>query len=241
MTIIRAITLSFCLLVLAGCQSMQGAFKGDYYYSPAAAYALNLTVNTFRGQLVLDERCNQTGGSTTFWDGHGRMFRIDYLDVRHNPLVNAPRFASDMTLFNLVLNNYLRDRLAKSPVITRVEAAHREFLDNTDPKSVFAVVKIVVDGSNAPAGQPIKSGTYYYGFLLLKKGDIIYVVQHRQSIYAPDNMKAVLLKLASAMEIPGKKLTPSNLDSMRHMLSRLAPGDSVSPVHLCALENQSKD
>lgn len=227
----------FVTLLLTGCASMQGALKGDYYYSPAAAYALDLSVNTFRGKVVLDERCDRTGGSTTFWDAHGRMFRIDYLDVKDSPLVNAPRFASDMTLLNLVLNNYLRERLADSPIITSVEAAHREFLDDTDPKSVFAIVKLTVNKQKAPAGITVLDGTYYYGFLLFKKGDIIYVVQHRQDVFAPDNMKAVLLKLAGAMDIPGEHLDPSDIDRMRHMLSKMAPGNSVSPIRLCALDS----
>lgn len=224
------------LLLLAGCQSMQGALKGDYYYSPAAAYALDLTVNTFRGKVVLDERCDRTGGSTTFWDAHGRMFRIDYLDVKDNTLVNAPRFASDMTLLNLVLNNYLRDRMADSAIITSVEAAHREFIDDTTPKSLMAIVKITIDNQKSPAGISVTSGTYYYGFLLFKKDDLLYVIQHRQDIFAPDNMKAVLLKLAGAMDIPGQMLAPSDIDRMRHMLSRMAPGGSVSPIRLCALD-----
>lgn len=237
MTRIHGTLFALCsLLLLAGCQSMQGALKGDYYYSPAAAYALDLTVNTFRGKVVLDERCDKTGGSTTFWDAHGRMFRIDYLDVKDNTLVNAPRFASDMTLLNLVLNNYLRDRLADSDIITSVEAAHREFLEDTTPKSVMAIVKMTVDGQKAPAGVTVQNGTYYYGFLLFKKDDVIYVIQHRQDILAPANMKAVLLKLAGAMDIPGQMLAPTDIDRMRHMLSRMAPGGTVSPIRLCAMD-----
>jgi hypothetical protein len=231
-----ALLVALATLLLTACQNMQGELKGDYYYSPAAAYALDLSVNTFRGKVVLDERCDRTGGSTTFWDKHGRMFRIDYLDVKDNPLVNAPRFASDMTLLNLVLNNYLRERLAKSPIITSVEAAHREFLDDTTPKSVFAIVKLAVSNKKAPAGSNVPDGTYYYGFLLFKKGDIIYIVQHRQPILAPANMKAILLKLAGAMDIPGKHLDPTEMDRMRHMLSRLAPGGSVSPIRMCAFD-----
>lgn len=232
----------FALLLgvaLAGCQSsqMQGQLKGDYYYSPAAAYALDLSVSTFRGRIVLDERCDSTGGSTTFWDPYGRLFRFDYLDVRENTLVNAPKFASDMTLLNLVLNNYLRERLAQSDILTEVEAAHRELIETTDPKSVLAIAKITVDNENAPREEAIPKGTYYYGFLLFKKGDIIYVLQHRQDIFAPSSMKAVLMQLAGAMDIPGKTLSPSDYDRMRHMLSKLAPGDTVSPLQMCNLNS----
>lgn len=231
---ITGLTALLICLVLAACHPMQGKLVGDFYYAPSAAYSLDLSDSAFRGQIKLDERCNNTGGSTTIWDEYGRMFRIDYLSVKDSPLVNAPRFASDMTLLNLVLNNYLRDRLAKSPIITSVKAAHREFIDSTDPKSVFAIVKLVVNGSNTP-DQAIPNGVFYYGFLLFKKHDNIYVIQHRQPIMAAENMKETLLNVASAMDIPGHRFEVSNMDRLRHLFSKIAPGDKTVPIHLCKL------
>lgn len=35
--------------LLGGCQSMEGERDGDMYYAPAAAYAMDLGINTFRG------------------------------------------------------------------------------------------------------------------------------------------------------------------------------------------------
>jgi hypothetical protein len=39
------------------------------------------------------------------------------------------------------------------------------------------------------------------------------------------------------MDIPGQHLDPSDIDRMRHMLSKMAPGNSVSPIRLCALDS----
>ena len=67
MKIIKTAALSLSLFLVA-CQGLQGERQGDYYFSPAGAYILDLGINTFRGEVVLDERCDRNGGSTTFWD-----------------------------------------------------------------------------------------------------------------------------------------------------------------------------
>ena len=219
-------------MALTGCQTLQGERDGDTYYSPAGAYAIDLSVNTFRGQVALEETCNPHAGSTTFWDGSGRMFRVDYHQAEGNPELTVPRFASDLTLFNLVLNNYLRDRIAPAPMVTSVEAAHREFLQDADPRALFAIVSLDVDASREPSENAI-SGTHYYGFLLFKRGEFIYVVQHRQPVLMPEKMKAVLLRLADAMEIPGRTRSETDLERLRRVLARMAPGGNREPVRLC--------
>ena len=72
MKTIKTAALLICTLLLASCQNLQGERQGDYYFSPAGAYILDMSINTFRGEVVLDERCDRQGGSTTFWDGSGR-------------------------------------------------------------------------------------------------------------------------------------------------------------------------
>lgn len=222
------------LALLAGCQSLEGEREGDLYHAPAAAYTIDLGINTFRGEVLLDERCTRTGGSTTFWDGSGRMFRVDYQSLENNPMLEAPRFASELTLLNLTLNAYLREIVAEADMVTSAEAAHREFIRHSDPRSLFAVISIEVDGQSEPS-LPDVTGNYYYGFLVFKQGQLMYVVQHRQPVLAPEKMKAVLLRLADAIEIPGKERDDTELERMRRMLIRLAPGDPPveDPVRLC--------
>ena len=130
MKTIKTAALLICTLLLASCQNLQGERQGDYYFSPAGAYILDMSINTFRGEVVLDERCDRQGGSTTFWDGSGRLFRVDYLSAEDHPMIQAPRFASDLTLLNLTLNSYLREVVAKAPMITSAEASYREFLED---------------------------------------------------------------------------------------------------------------
>lgn len=221
-------------LFLAGCQSqLQGSREGDFYHSPAAAYTVDLSINTFRGQVSLDERCDTYGGSTTLWDGSGRMFRIDYLKAEGNPNVRMPRFAADQTLLNLVLNGYLRSVVAEAPMVKSAEVVHRELLQDSDPRSLFAVVSLDVD-SDAVPGTPPVTGRYYYGFLLFKKGELIYAVQHRQPALMPESMKSVLLRLADAMEMPGQERNETEIERTRRMLSRLSPrGEERSPARLC--------
>ena len=51
----------------------------------------------------------------------------------------------------------------------------------------------------------------------------------------PDTMKSVLLRIADAMEMPGKPRDETELERTRRMLARIAPGGSKDPARLCAL------
>lgn len=219
--------------LLAGCQGLQGERVEDMYFSPAAAYAVDLTVNTFRGDVSIDERCDRYGGSTTFWDDSGRMFRIDYLQVEGNPNIRAPRFASDLTLLNLVLNAYLRGVVSDSELVRSAEVVSREFLQDTDPKALFTIVSLDVNSDDIP-NTPDVTGNYYYGFLLFKKGQLVYLVQHRQPALMVETMKATLLRLADAVEIPGRVREDTEIEQARRILARMKPGDLLAdPVRLC--------
>ena len=233
MKTIKTAALLICTLLLASCQNLQGERQGDYYFSPAGAYILDMSINTFRGEVVLDERCDRQGGSTTFWDGSGRPFRVDYLSAEDHPMIQAPRFASDLTLLNLTLNSYLREVVAKAPMITSAEASYREFLEDADPRALFAIIGINVDAAQVKDSE-VENGTYYYGFMLFKRGDRIYVLQHRQPVLMPEKMKAVLLNLADGMEIPGRVRDDTDMEKLRRLLKKMAPGGtSGDPIRLC--------
>lgn len=226
--------LLLAVLTVTGCQNLQGAREGDIYHAPAAAYSIDLSINTFRGHVAVDERCDRYGGSTTLWDNSGRMFRLDYLLLENNPNVRAPRFASDQTLLNLVLNAYLRGVISTAPMVRSTEVVQREFVQQTDPQALFTIISLDIDSSKDPDAPPV-TGTYYYGLLLFKKGERAYVVQHRQPALMQDTMKSVLLRLADSMEIPGKERDDTEVERTRRMLARLAPGElKEDPVRLCA-------
>lgn len=222
------------VLMLSGCQNLQGSREGDTYNAPAGAYSIDLSLNTFRGKVALDERCDRYGGSTTLWDSSGRMFRLDYLLLENNPNIRAPRFASDQTLLNLVLNAYLRGIISEAAMVKSAEVVHREFLQQREAQSLFTIVSLDIDASKDPKAPPV-TGTYYYGLLLFKKGERAYIVQHRQPALMQETMKSALLRIADGMEIPGIERDDTELERTRRMLARMAPGElKDDPVRLCA-------
>ncbi|MEQ3635414.1 hypothetical protein [Alcanivorax sp.] len=216
-------------LLLVACQSQHDERQGDYYFSPAGAYILDLGVSTFRGEVVLDERCDRNGGATTFWDGSGRLFRVDYLKVNNHP----SRVDSDLALLNLSLNRYLSEAIAKAPMIAGAEASYQEFLDEANLKALFAIIDINADAAKVKDDEE-ESGTYYNGFLLFKHGELIYVLQHRHPVLMPEKMKAILLNLAAGMEIPGEVRDDTDMEKLHLSLKKMGPsGTNGNPVRLC--------
>ena len=70
--------------------------------------------------------------------------------------------------------------------------------------------------------------------MLFKRGDRIYVLQHRQPVLMPEKMKAVLLNLADGMEIPGRVRDDTDMEKLRRLLKKMAPGGtSGDPIRLC--------
>lgn len=192
--------------LLAGCgPRLQGLISDDIYYSPKEAYSLPLYINPFRGQVELEERCDATGGSTTFWDEPGRFFRIDYLKIDEHPMAQAPRFASDQTLLNTVMNNYLREVLPTGQAIEDLDTSVREYIKDRDPSALFVILNMNIDTARLPQHKgPLIRGTWYYGFLVFKRKELIYVVQHYQPALMKDKMLQVLSHLADNMVIPGE-------------------------------------
>jgi len=209
--------LFLALATMTACRSpLQGSNDGDTYYSPKAAYAVPLYLSPFRGQVEVNERCNASGGSTTFWDSQGRFFRIDYLKIDENPMALAPRFASDQTLLNSVMNNYLREVLPSGKSIEDVDTTVREFLKDRDPRALFVILNMNVNSARATdRNDPLIRGTYYYGFLLFKRGEFVYVVQHYQPAFMREKMLQVLTRLADNLETPGKVRSDTDMERAR--------------------------
>ncbi|MFZ5757305.1 MAG: hypothetical protein ACOY3X_10400 [Pseudomonadota bacterium] len=206
------------LFAVSGCQSqLQGLTEEDIYYSPKAAYGVPLYLSPFRGKVDVNERCNAAGGSTTFWDEQGRFFRIDYLKIDEHPMAQAPRFASDQTLLNAVMNNYLREVLPTGKAIEDVDTSVREFLKDRDPRSLFVILDMNIDTHRANTGgnDPEVRGTYFYGFLIFKRGEYVFVLQHYQPTLMKDKMLQVLSRLGDNMVVPGKARSETELERAR--------------------------
>lgn len=69
---------------------------------------------------------------------------------------------------------------------------------------------------------------------------MIYVVQHRQPVLMPEKMKSVLLRLADAMEIPGRVRSDTDIERLRRALSRMAPQGRIEPARLCSAAAQGE-
>lgn len=205
------------LATLAGCQpAMQGLTEEDIYYSPKAAYGVPLYLSPFRGQVSVNERCNAAGGSTTFWDEHGRFFRVDYLKIDEHPMAQAPRFASDQTLLNSVMNNYLREVLPTGKSIEDVDTSVREFIKDRDPRALLVILDMNVDTARVSDSRDVNlRGTFYYGFLIFKRGEFVYVLQHYQPTLMKEKMTQMLTRLADNMVIPGKTRSDTEMERAR--------------------------
>ena len=193
--------LALSTLLLAGCASAPHTQTGGLYHAPARAYSLSLDSGAFRGEVTLTEACDKNGGTLNVWDAANRFFRIDYLKIGQHPMADVPSFASERTIDEQVLSNYLRDVLPDMPNIDEARPMIQEFVDTGRGSGMFAVVALKMKRSALPEG--VTNPRFYYGFLVFTRGDMVYVLQHRGDTYQPDNMKTVLSGLRQDMLVPG--------------------------------------
>lgn len=188
-------------LLLAGCSSTPGPQNTGLYHSPARAYSLSLDSTAFRGAVTLTEQCNAEGGTLNIWDQANRFFRIDYLKIGQHPMANVPTFASERTITEQVLSNYLREVLPQAGNIESSESLLREFVDTGRGDAMFGVVSLRMKDKGLP--ESVLNNSYYYGFLVFTRADMVYVVQHRVDTYQPDRLKQLLSALRQDMLVPG--------------------------------------
>lgn len=188
-------------LILAGCSSTPGPQDKGLYHSPARAYSLALDSSAFRGAVTLTEQCDANGGTLNIWDKTNRFFRIDYLKIGQHPMAVVPTFASERTITEQVLSNYLREVLPKAGTIQSSETLMREFVDTGRGDAMFGVVNIRMKDTGLQAG--IANNNYYYGFLVFTRADLVYIIQHRVDTYQPDLLKKQMSALRQDMQVPG--------------------------------------
>lgn len=193
--------LALSALLLAGCSSTPGPQETGLYHAPARAYSLSLDSAAFRGGVTLTEQCDAKGGTLNIWDSANRFFRIDYLKIGQHPMADVPSFASERTIDEQVLSNYLRDVLPKAEGIESSESLLREFVDTGRGDAMFGVVSLRMKNTALPDG--VTNSSYYYGFLVFTRGDMVYVLQHRVDSYQPDKLKQLLSGVRQDMLVPG--------------------------------------
>ena len=202
---IRGRLAAACLALagLAGCAS-----NGPYpqtqaaYHAPGGAYSINLGSQAFQGKLEMTEQCEPYGGSLNIWDSKNRFFRVDYLNLIEHPVVRPPSFANDRTLNDMVMGYYLSDVLDKEKNILERKVLFKDTVNSNAGEGLLAIVSMTMTPNNLP--KDALDNTVYYGFFVVRRGDFSYIIQHRQEIYQPERMKAMLVTLATDMTIPGK-------------------------------------
>lgn len=228
---LRHITgLAFTALLLAGCATPGPQDKG-LYHSPARAYSLALDSSAFRGAVTLTEQCDANGGTLNIWDKANRFFRIDYLKIGQHPMANVPAFASERTITEQVLSNYLRYVIPNSGNIESSESLLREFVDTGRGDAMFGIVGIRMKSDGLPGS--VLDNNYYYGFLIFTRGDMVYVIQHRVDTYQPDRLKQLLSALRQDMLVPGA-LRVGDQPNPAAATSQMKEGGKVDPGSILA-------
>lgn len=210
--------------LLTACANTEIQTQG-YYHAPQQAYTLPLNSHSFRGQVTLTEQCDKNGGTLNIWDAQNRFFRVDYLRINQHPLAKTPPFAADRTIAEIVLANYLRKVIPGSDRIKIIEQKQKTFIKVRGGESLFGVVAMQMKPEAVPELYDTDH-QYYYGFLVFKKGDFAYVVQHRFPLYQPDRIRKQLINIAEDLVIPGtppkRELKP--VDSTIGSATPLEPG-----------------
>ncbi|RZU47457.1 hypothetical protein EV700_0419 [Fluviicoccus keumensis] len=212
---IRGRLAAACLALagLAGCAS-----NGPYpqtqaaYHAPGGAYSFNLSSQALQGKLELTEQCEPYGGSLNIWDSKNRFFRIDYLNLIAHPVVRPPSFANDRTLNDMVLSYYLSDVLDKEKTILERKVLFKDTVNSDVGEGLLAIVSMTMKPESLP--KDALDNTIYYGFFVVRRGDFSYIVQHRQEVYQPERMKAMLVTLVTDMTIPGKGYEQRKVDGL---------------------------
>lgn len=197
----QLICLALSSLLLTGCASAPESVDTGLYHAPARAYSLSLDSAAFRGKVTLTEQCDANGGTLNIWDTTNRFFRIDYLKIGQHPMADVPSFASERTIGEQVLTNYLRDVLPDMPNIEDSQPMLQEFVETGRGNAMFSVVALKMKRSTLPEG--VTNARYFYGFLVFTRGDMVYVLQHRVDTYQPDNLKQLLSGIRQDMLVPG--------------------------------------
>ncbi|PTQ89694.1 hypothetical protein [Agitococcus lubricus] len=190
-------------MVLGGCAHTPQPQMQAFYHSPSNAYTLNLSSTALQGHISMSEQCEPYGGSLNLWDSKNRFFRVDYLNFIEHPSVRAPSFANDRTLNELVINYYQNEVITKQKSIRSNKVLFRDTVNSTVGEGLLTIMSLEMYKEAVPPDA--LDNTVYYGFFIFRRGDYAYIVQHRQEIYQPERMKAMLVTLAQDMTIPGAK------------------------------------
>ncbi len=183
-------------ILLSGCLGKYTSPQSTYIYdAPAQAYSIDLGAQNFRGDVRLRDSCTPEGSSLNIYDNGGRFFRIDAVNLINNPNIVLPEFADDTTTRDVVFRYYNE----------KVNPGGRILLQrNVNSRigsSLYAVVQHEIKVKDPT--QDLNT-TRFMGYLIARRGNYAYVIQHEQKFYRADRMLEILGLLASEITIPGR-------------------------------------
>lgn len=199
-------------ITFAGCAHTPPPQSQAFYHAPSNSYSLNLGSQALQGSVSMTEQCEPYGGSINIWDAKNRFFRVDYLNFIEHPTVHSPSFANDRTLNELVMNYYQTDVLPQQKNIRSTKVLFHDTVNSNVGEGLLTISSLEMDKKAVP--RDALDNTVYYGFFVFRRGDFAYIVQHRQEIYQPERMKAMLVTLAQDMTIPGKNYFANNIGNL---------------------------
>jgi len=199
-------------ITFAGCAHTPPPQTQAFYHAPSNAYSLSLGSQALQGSVSMTEQCEPYGGSINIWDAKNRFFRVDYLNFIEHPTVHSPSFANDRTLNELVMNYYQNDVVPAQKNIISNKVLFHDTVNSTAGEGLLSILSLEMNKNSVP--KDALDNTVYYGFFVFRRGDFAYIVQHRQEIYQPERMKAMLVTLAQDMTIPGKNYYANNIGNL---------------------------
>lgn len=192
-------------LFLSGCSHLtltnNTSPQSRYLYdAPAQAYSLDLGAQNFRGDVRLRDSCTPEGSSLNIYDNAGRFFRIDAVNLINNPNIVLPEFADDTTTRDVIFRYYME----------KVNTGGRILLQrNVNSRIGSALYAVIQSEIQVKDLKDDLNTTRYMGYLIVRRGNFGYVLQHEQKFYRSDRMLEILGLLASEVQIPGR--LPTNI------------------------------
>lgn len=186
---------AFGSLLLSACSNLtdQSSPQSRYLYdAPAQAYTIDLGAQNFRGDVRLRESCTPEGSSLNIYDNSGRFFRIDAVNLINNSNIVLPEFADETTARDLIFRYY----------IEKVNPNGRIMLQRDVNSRMGAALYAVIESQTGVNKNP--DTARYMGYLITRRGNFGYVIQHEQTIYRSDRMLEILGLLGAEIQIPGR-------------------------------------
>ena len=199
-------------MTLGACAHHPSPQMQTFYHAPSHAYSLSLSSPALIGEVSMSEQCEPYGGSVNLWDSKNRFFRVDYLNFIEHPTVRSPSFANDRTLNELVMGHYQDNVLPKQANLVSHKVLFRDTVNSSMGEGLLTILSFEMNKNALP--KDVLDNTVYYGFFVFRRGDFAYIVQHRQEIFQPERMKAMLVTLAEGMSIPGKNFLSKEVNDL---------------------------